>query len=410
MDQPNSLPPALTDRIPQEIYDSVIAAIGNDNQRMRTMGAISAVCHAWEASSRSYIFYSFSFTPTSLTFLAREAGNRVLMSIRCAKYEVKRDTNKLPEDFLQEVLPRMPNLHSLVFAGCEPKMIIPVARILSETGGRIMALDITGDMFRQVWSSFRTFQEMVALFPYLRTLSLADICWEGEVGGSHEGGNTRVELPSTLRSVNIWRVLRTPSLLLWLSPAAETIRSLQLFALRRSNLHLVPLFTHLQHLSLLFLTTPKPGDLAHTLSSCTMLKTLKVFTEIVLPCGEALEKPSVDSMTTTSPNNQLRQAPWYAELLSSVSSPLSKLSLQVNHRPSRKVDPMGWKILSDLFRSSPFYAELKQLEFNVALYDELWDSRSDCERSIRRELVGLHPGTDLSVGATTWPSPGFVSH
>ncbi|KAF5336414.1 hypothetical protein D9611_006511 [Ephemerocybe angulata] len=404
MDQPSSLPPALTDRIPQEIYDSVIAAIGGEIWPTRALGAASLVCHAWEASSRSYIFYSVSFTPTSITFLAREAGNRVLMSIRCAKYVAELDSDDFIflEDLLQEVLPKMPNLHSLSFEECNPEIITQVGR-LSETGGRITTLDITGDGAGQVFSSFRAFQVMVAHFKGLQTLSLSNILWEDGAGGSLEGENIGMDpkVPSTLRSVDVWRD-GTSGILLWLSSAAETIRSLQLPTLLRTELHLVPLFTHLEHLCLSFFDAPQPGDLARILSPCTMLKTLEVSANIVLPYGSALDAPTLE--TTTNPH----QVPWYAELLSSVSSPLSKLSLQLCHIPEGEVDPMGWKILRDLLRTSR-YAELKQLDFKVGDYDEFWASRSDCERCIRRELEGLDPRVQLSVGVRTWTSP-FVYH
>ncbi|KAF6747185.1 hypothetical protein DFP72DRAFT_854694 [Ephemerocybe angulata] len=388
---PSSLPPALTDRIPQEIYDSVIAAIGGEIWPTRALGAASLVCHAWEASSRSYIFYSFSFTPTSITFLAREAGNRVLMSIRCAKYVAELDVDRFTflEDLLQDVLPKIPNLHSWAFIG---------------NGWKDNYLEITGDGDGQVFSSFRAFQDMVAHFKGLQTLSLSCILWKDGAGGSLEGENIGVdpEVPSTLRSVDVWRE-GTTGILLWLSSAAETIRSLQLPTLLRTELHLVPLFTHLEHLCLGFFDAPQPGDLARLLSPCVMLKTLEVSADIVLPPGLALDAPTLE--TTTNPH----QVPWYAELLSSVSSPLSKLSLQLCHIPEGNVDPMGWKILRDLLRTSR-YAELKQLDFKVGDYDEFWASRSDCERGIRRELEGLDLGIQLSVGVRTWTSRGFVYH
>ncbi|KAF6757832.1 hypothetical protein DFP72DRAFT_890807 [Ephemerocybe angulata] len=405
MDQPSSLPPTLTDRIPQEIYDSVIAAIGSEIWLTRALGAASLVCHAWEASSRIHIFSSFSFTPASIIFLAYEAGYRVLTSIRCAKYDAELDVHRFIflDDLLQDVLPKIPNLHSLSFEECAPKIITQVGR-LSEMGGRITTLGITGDGAGQVFSSFRAFQDMVAHFTGLQTLSLSYILWEDGAGGSLEGENIGVdpEVPSTLRSVDIWRE-QSPEILLWLSSAAETIRSLKLHTLLPTELPLVPLFTHLEHLCIGFFEAPQPGDLAKILSPCTMLKTLEVSANIVLPYESDLVVPTLE--TTTNPH----QVPWYAELLSSVSSPLSKLSLQLCPIPEGEVDPMGWKILRGLLRTSRF-AELKQLDFKVGDYDDVWASRSDCERGIRRELEGLDPGIQLSVGVRTWTSLGFVYH
>ncbi|KAF6757833.1 hypothetical protein DFP72DRAFT_225320 [Ephemerocybe angulata] len=409
--------PSLMDRVPQEIHDMIID-IAAALPGAYVLKSASLVCRAWEAASRSHLFSSdFDFCPESISFLANGAAERILNSIREARFEdsyrYAYDWNlealaiQMGED-MQKILPKMTNLYSLAFLCCDAKLVISLVGKAFKGNEKITELRIWSSEEENPFPSYRSVRETIAHFPALEMLD-----WNNSILGSTEDEATEFSapVPPNLRTVDLGEE-GVYDILDWLveGGAAGSIQCLAINTLFDDELHFIRHFARLEHLSLPGILPSDErceGEFERMLAPCSRLKALQLGIRVSFPNfgRDALTPPDIgrssSDLQVQSPESG--KVPWYSELLAGISSPvLSKLWLRVHYEehPQDPLDPMDWKTLNTLLQTSQSYAQLKELEIYAGgLSGRQRSSAEDCEKWIRKELNGVRSGIRLLVKA-----------
>ncbi|KAF6747168.1 hypothetical protein DFP72DRAFT_1175152 [Ephemerocybe angulata] len=368
MSQIKPLPLDLTDRIPQEIFHEVAAfAKYGDRESLKNFSLVS---HQWEVSTRSLLFSYIDLNSELMSWLINgkpRACQRILPCVQHARFTFN------PVGLEKEVSAiylRMLKLRELEFLRSSAQLVLLLGE-MREVSERITNLKLA-----RVYdfSSFRVLQQAIASFPGIQTLSMSEIAWQKGSVLLEGGVEAEFPVPHTLKKVtNEWMMSDedTSLFLSWLAQRSDTIRYIEAGGLMLSK------FVRVETLIIGPRWTADPPRL-QTLSDFKALRTLKIRSAIWLFPHE--------------------NRTWYLELLSSVTSPLSHLTFTLAFEFEEELEHMNWTALNSLFQNSPFYAGLKAIEINLEVGDhDHMLGRDDCERMIRRRVVGLRPGTRLTV-------------
>ncbi|KAF6747169.1 hypothetical protein DFP72DRAFT_920725 [Ephemerocybe angulata] len=345
----------LTDIIPQEIIEVVIAFAGANSPKV--LKNTSLVSHAWEASSRPHLFSYIHFTTEFVRWLVRNLGawQRILPHIRRACFS--EESNKL-----------MSKLRNLTFVGCSSELTAIVGRILKE------AREITTLALCEL--SFRS---------SVRVLKLHEVWWDKGILDD-VGTKPAFAAPRKLRSITLDCTSEESSILFWLARGSSG--SIRVADVEGDTS--VSQFTHIETLSI-GETYSRTSSALRTLSGFKALGILTMKTPIPL-------KNHQSAATSNGVSISASPMPWYSILLSSVSSSLHYLSLRLAWCNSEEeLEFVDWGTLNDLLANSPSYAELREITItgNIRRHDSVL--RDGCVRLIRQKIVRLQPGTQLVI-------------
>lgn len=381
MSQISPLPLDLTDRIPQEIFEEV-TAYADEEGDLESLLNLSLVSQWWEAFTRPLLFTNVKFNAISVGWLIGNphSWQRVLPWVQRARFTSVGNILGM-EGELADIFRRMPLLSDLQVQNGGQSLVVLLGKAFKGSH-QITNLELN---VVSGFPSFPVLLEVIISFPALQTLTLSEVGWETRSFSE----NARAELaawsavPSKLREVTIEWMERDTDTSLVLSclshGCADAIRFIE-----AEGSVVLSKFTRVETL---IITGPRftirPPNL-ETLSGFKALKTLVIWPAIwLLPGGHI----AIQNQT------------WYSQLLSSVASPLSSLTFSLAYTAEEQLEHMDWETINNLFQNSPFYAELKEVGVNLSLSHQVGPTvnRADCDRMIRRRIVGLRPGTRLTV-------------
>ncbi|KAF5341724.1 hypothetical protein D9611_002129 [Ephemerocybe angulata] len=386
----------LIERIPQEIFDKIIASGERSEPGNTQLKAFSLVSHAWEESTRPVMFSYRLMTRDFVRFMSKDADEhictRILPYIRRASFRPDSVFSRISrsptptdvEEGLRTIVPRMKSLSALEFNLMEPELVGLLGSLCGSgaTSASIQTLDIEYISF----SSFKQFQDAIALFPGVQNLTLL----RGWESASVEDVQSCAHI-TPLRNLKTVEILPSESTspdLLWLSRAGRSIQSLEV-QITPSDVGAMSCFTRLEHLYLGFARVPRPEAIHGLLSGCRSLKTLQVTTPVDL-IFHPFRRPS-------QPDGQgVQPVSWCSELLSSITSPLTELTIKLQFDSETDLDIMDWQGLNTLLQSPTSGASLKVLRICVQGY--IWRStKAACKPMFCRRVKGLQPGCRFIV-------------
>ncbi|KAF6757829.1 hypothetical protein DFP72DRAFT_890804 [Ephemerocybe angulata] len=379
MSSVSRLPVELTNRIPQEIFDSIITNAGHS-----VLKQCSLVSHPWASTSRKCLFSYVVLFQSFTNYLAThpDASTRILS---CVQHALLHRDIDATDGNLPVIVAKMTNLRILTFCGCAPELV-------GLFGGR----EETARNVREIWMialgpfpTFTSIRSSLCLYSGLQTLLINGTSWNSTANSEGASGEPYPEvyhgatLPCGLKSVTLEKCIDPRNILEWLSRAHITVQALTLLDARRNHVDHLRRFTCVSKLTLGRFRPLRPPfpSFEGTLSECTNLKELVI--------SQVIDLSVRGTLWAGSSCLQL------SELLRSVASPLHRLALSVSWIDEPDLDRMDWDTLNSLLETSPFYAELEEIHISVSGSGTIL-TRARAEAGVRARLTGLLLATTLS--------------
>ncbi|KAF5336135.1 hypothetical protein D9611_006376 [Ephemerocybe angulata] len=397
------LPADLTARIPQEIFDHIIVAAPSKP----TLESFSLVCNSWASTSRTRLFETVKLSKKFIHRMDEDAGasRHILPCVRNAHifrmHASERPGSERCRDRLR-ILSKMTGLRAMTLKECSASFV----RLLGESLERgnnsdtISTLVLEGTVD---FPSFTEFQETIAMFSGLRHLSLWTVDPGVAPADKHVGPTTSsvsptIPVPPKLRSVTFMFSNSLHQMISWFFGPTKFLE-IPLLDLAEIGVLAQTKHTRIERLSLGLFCDPPPRSLEKLLSGWDCLNTID-------PGPIYLSSPlgTHCSYNDLSGDQSLPVTPWYSQMLSSITSCLSRLNFKLvgTEEPDGGVHRMDWATLDSLLDTSPFYRNLEVLQIGIVDFPI---TLADVERSVRPRLPGLRSSTRLEV---VWISGEYV--
>lgn len=256
-DLESPMPTGLTSRIPQEIFDHIIA---RSTTSLCTLKELSLVGHAWLRTSRLHLFSSITLSPALLDFLhsspdARLAILRYVRHLRIVGDNCIKTAGDGGQSPLWDIILAMTVLQALTLDRCGTgtTSILGAFFALTTMSARVTSLNIRRGRF----SSFESIQTFVSSFRALQHLKLMDLGCESHFDPDWLGGEGLVVEPqvtssclATLQHLEVIYCHGNRQILDWISASTTTLKTLVASDLTATDLGILKKFNDLEHLTL----------------------------------------------------------------------------------------------------------------------------------------------------------------